>query len=412
MRPSVPLIAALTFALSGCFNFDAAYDKYCTLNRCDGGGSATGGGTGTGGGSAGGGVGGAAGGGSGGAAGGGTGGSAGGVGGGGGGGGAAGGGSGGGTGGGSGGGAGGGMGDAACDSGLCYVRSYDIPKLQMRTITAVTPNAVFAGGDEGTVVRWDGTSFFPTKTPNNTGNIWAVHGVSPNAVWAGGGAGGRTNQWNGSDWVPYPNNAVSTGSKSIWGVYALSDGGALAGASNGELFRWVGGVWTLEAVTENDYLDDITGCNDEEQVYVVTYKGNVYRYNADGGFALEYTGTTILDSLHCHPTGGSWAVGESGLVLKRNDATNGWEVQALGLTSDLFSVWTSDQNETWIVGGQRTLIRVVPDAGMKSYNLPPYQLGYFHDVSGVGDNLWVAANYAPSATHDGGVIVHFKIGPP
>ena len=394
----------LSLALAGCFNFDAAYARYCTYNRCPDGGAAGGGAGGGSGGGSGGGVAGGGGGGVGGGSGGGVaGGSGGGTG-------------GGGTGGGDAGidgGADAGPPDAGglfCDAGLCFVRSYDIPKLQMWTVWAVSPNEVFAGGFNGTVVRWDGTNFNPTKTPGMTGDIWAVHGATANHVWAAGTPGFNTNRWNGTDWVPYTQTA---GSGSIYGVYGLPDGvQALAATSDGHVLRWTGTAWTLAGSTPStaDTFDDITGC-DADNAWMVTYEGLIYRYQADAGVMLEYGGAVSLDSIFCHPTAGVWAVGSGGLVLKRDDDAGTWAPVSLGLTTNLNGVWISPAGETWIAGGTRTLVRIV-DGGAVPYNLPPYNLGTYTDISGAGNSIWVTGLYSPNATYDGGLIVQYVVGPP
>ena len=401
MRISPGLLAVLCLAFAGCFNFDSAYDKYCATHVCSsdggvgggtGGGSAGGSGGGTGGGSVGGGVGG-----------GGTGGGGGGSG-------------GGGVGGGVGGGTGGGSfdagppdaGPAPCDSGICFVRSYDVPKLQMWTVSAIAPNAVYVGGWGGTVVRWDGTSFTPYKTPGMTGEIWGISGVVPNNVFAVGDPGNHTNRWDGTDWRP-ENNTVGQGV--IWGVYALPDGvGFLGAASYGEILKWTGAAWTVATTAPvADSFEDISGC-DADNIWAITYNGNIFRYVPDAGVTKEFTGTNTLESIYCGPSG-VWAVGNGGFVMRRTDAGT-WEQQSLGLAANLYGVWGSPSGETWIAGGNRTLARITGDGGVITYNLQPYNLGAYTDVEGAGDSIWVSGIYSTGAGYDGGLIVQYRVGPP
>ncbi len=364
------LIPFLVLALAGCFNFEGAYDRYCQLNKCSDGG--------TGGGAAGGSGGGAAGGGAG----------------------------------------GGGVADAGpadagpptCDAGLCFVRSYDVPKLQMWSVWAVSPTNVFAGGFNGTVVRFDGNTFAPTTTPLMTGPIWGVHGAAPTNVWAVGSTGFNTNQWNGASWVPHTNPA---GNGSMYGVYGLPNGiEALSITSQGQVLRWTGTAWTVAAsvMTPGNWFEDIHGC-DGDDAWLVTYEGSVYRYSSDGGMVREFTGTTNLDAVYCHPTTGVWAVGSSGLVLARDNDAGSWSTVNLGLTANLNGIYISSAGEPWIVGSNRTLVRVV-DGGAVSYNLPPYNLATFTDVAGTGDSIWVTGLYSQSATFDGGVIAQYLSTPP
>ncbi len=382
--------------LAACFDFDGAYNRFCASEHCDGG-SGGGAGGGAGGGGTGGGK-------DGGAGGGGTGG-----------------GLGGGAGGGSAGGAGGGGtggGDAGTDAGvdagvftcdagqLCFVRSYDTPKKVLQSVWAATPNEVWAAGDQGTVVRWNGAAFTPMLLPQTSGNQYALWGTSPADVWAVGSPGSITHRWNGSTWIPI----TTPGSYSSYGVVAFSPSSALMITYASEILSWNGTAWAHGPLDSSPSYYGLTACTPDE-AWVSTGDGRVFRYQADAGtVALEYTapGTPSLNALFCSPTEGVWVVGGSGTVARRQ-AGGVWTTLPTGNAASLNSIWISPQGTVWLAGDNRTLLRLT-DAGVEPFNLPPYNLGFYSDVFGVGDDLWVSGGYSQVAGFDGGVMIQYRVG--
>jgi hypothetical protein len=380
---------------AGCLDFDGAYNGYCDAGRCaqdDGGsgggsggsGGGTGGSGGTGGGTGG------SGGGTGGA-GGGTGGS---------------GGAGGGTGG-TGGAGGGGADPLLCDAGLCYVRHYDTPLRNMEAVHQAAPNSVFAGALGGITIRWDGTGFMPFQLPQTTGQVWAISGTGPSDYYAVGSPGSVIHRWDGANWIPHQGLLPSY---SYYGVWAPAPGRALAASYDTHVMSWDGAAWTVAASNTTFGSEDIHGCNQSE-AWLPTYEGKIMRYTPDGGLRLIYDGGTALSSVWCHPVGGVWVVGYSGTVL-RSQPDGGFAAFDAGITNNLYTVWVSDAGDVWMGGSVRTLIRYRNfGAGARTaYNVAPFGLGYYTDLSGLNDELWLTGNYAP-ASGDGGAVVQYRVGP-
>ena len=108
-----------------------------------------------------------------------------------------------------------------------------------------------------------------------------------------------------------------------------------------------------------------------------------------------------------------WAVGNSGLVMVRDPKTEAWSPRSVGVTNALYTVWISPAGEAWIAGTLRTLLRVATDAGIASYNIRPYDLATYTDITGsTDDSIWVTGLYSQNATFDGGVIIHYLATPP
>ena len=393
------LLLPVLLLAPACLDFDAVYAGYCDAGRCgpDGGGGGSAGG-GAGGGSVGGGAGGGA---SGGGAGGGT--AGGGAGGGAAGGGAAGGGSGGGTGGG-----GGGGGALTCDAGLCFLRSYDVPSRYVSTVWAASSTSVIAGASGGRTVHWDGQQFTTSQLPQSTGSLWEIAAASPTEYWAVGQPASVIHGWNGTAWVPYT-SLTATGS--YYGVVAPTPGFALAASTYGEVMTWNGSAWTRGAVLGSVTPYDVTACS-PSTAWVAMGNGQIFQWTPGGGLVLSYDGGTSIDALWCDPVEGVWAVGTAGVML--NAPLDGGPFRAFdsGTTVPLNTVFVSPAGDLWVGGNVRTLVRWRNGGRGErtAYNEPPYGLGYFTDIHGTGNELWVTGNYAP-ASGDGGIIVHYVVGP-
>jgi hypothetical protein len=181
-----------------------------------------------------------------------------------------------------------------------------------RSVWGSGPNDVWAVGDAGTILHWNGTAW--TGVPSGTGNdLYGVWGSGPNDVWAVG-AGGTVLHWNGTAWT-----GVSSGTtnylRSVWGSGA-SDVWAVGDA--GTILHWNGTAWT-RASGPPDSLEGVWGSG----------------------------------------TGDVWAVGEFGTVLHWNDGT-AWTCVSIGTTNSLRGVWGSGANDVWAVGFGGTILERSP----------------------------------------------------
>lgn len=214
---------------------------------------------------------------------------------------------------------------------------------------------VFAAGEDGQILRIEGSSVTPMTTPG-TGIVFGLWGSSPTDLWAvGGNQGGASGAFawrsDGGDFVEaegFPTELAAT--DAIWKVFGRSasdvclvgtggtvlryDGATLAaedaGASvslftvHGDAERLIAvGGFGVGALLENDgtgwvdaspenapQLIGVTALGGE--AYAVGVDGVVYRRGDDGVWALEPTRVGAFLPLHAasiDPDGGVWAVG-------------------------------------------------------------------------------------------------------
>ena len=87
-----------------------------------------------------------------------------------------------------------------------------------RSVWGTAKNNVWAGGDQGTLIRWNGLNWTTVFTnPNRPINT--IYGSGPNDIWAVGGnfatGTSTTLRWNGAQW-----SDIQTGvSTPLWNVW-------------------------------------------------------------------------------------------------------------------------------------------------------------------------------------------------
>jgi hypothetical protein len=287
------------------------------------------------------------------------------------------------------------------------VRSYDTPKRQLETVWAATPTEVWAAGDTGTVVHWNGSTFTPMLLPQSGGTQYALWGTSASDVWCVGSPASITHRWNGSAWVPI----TSLGSYGSYGVVAYAPDNALAISAASSVLAWNGSAWSVQLLDTNTNYYAIHGCNADE-AWISTDDGRIFHYVPDGGaLALEYTdpSASSIDALFCHPTEGVWAVGSGGKVIRRQ--AGAWTPYSIGaVTNALTSVWVSADGTAWIAGDSRTLLRISDGGVIVPFNVPPYNVGSYTDLFGIGNDLWITGRYSQVGGFDGGVMLQYRVG--
>lgn len=215
---------------------------------------------------------------------------------------------------------------------------------------------MFAGGEDGQILRIDGVDQIAPMTTPGTGIVFGLWGSSPADMWAvGGNQGGASGAFawhlDGDAFAladGFPTELETT--DAIWKVFGRGAGDVCMVGTNGTVLRYDGSAITAEdagasvslftvhgnadrliavggfgvgALLENDgtgwvdaspegapQLIGVTASAD--QAYAVGVDGVVYRRGDDGVWALEPTGAGAFLPLHAatiDPDGGVWAVG-------------------------------------------------------------------------------------------------------
>ncbi len=147
----------------------------------------------------------------------------------------------------------------------------------INALSTAGENDVWACGDNGTVLRWDGTEWRLTIT-SIVPDCYDLHMISSTAGWICGGQG-FVARYDGQNWVAYPQSLKVV---NLYGLHAVDTTEVWVCGEHGTILHYKWGGWE----------DKSPGISDD--LYAI-------RVNADG-------------------TG--WAVGDNGRILKREPGGN------------------------------------------------------------------------------------------
>ena len=265
-------------------------------------------------------------------------------------------------------------------------------------------NDVWAVGDRGTILHWDGSAW--TKVPSNTtAHLFGVAMVSASRGWAAGSDGAIV-EWNGSAWnvvppkssdwyravaiVPgtQPVQAWAPGDKAGVGFFLYYDGaewktkigdytpifgGTLfdvsmlsAGAGwavgnkfggtgmVGQTLRWDGARWnTFSNPADELYAVHMLSASDG---WSVGEAGAAYRWNGAAWSKVPTPRTELLNDVHMVAASDGWAVGEAGAILRWNGSA--WtDYTAASISQDLRGVAMISAADGWAVGDGGVILR-------------------------------------------------------
>jgi hypothetical protein len=270
----------------------------------------------------------------------------------------------------------------------------------LRGVWGRAANDVWAVGDGGTILHWDGNAWSSKFASGTSNALFSVWGNSSNDVWSVG-AGGTIIHWDGRTWSGSTSGTIRT-LRAVWGssakdVWAVGDLGTIV--------RWNGRAWsctTCPAIIMNRYLFGLWGSSannvwtvgqDEVQVALFRWNGNSWSEMFVPGAATGQTGGVWGSSsddvwavgwgnpgiVHWNGNGWSglisfsisgaqnalnavwgtsskdlWVVGDAGTVLHGNGSE--WSNVSKATPSVLNSVWGSSSKDVWAVGANGTII--------------------------------------------------------
>jgi hypothetical protein len=209
------------------------------------------------------------------------------------------------------------------NSGANWTTTVSGTENNLNAVWGTSTGNVYAVGDGGTIVRWDGTTL-SVETSNTTQDLLAIWGTSESNIWAAGDAG-TVVRYNGSTWsvTTLPTAASLRG---IWGssptnVYIVGDTGAVR--------RWNGSSWApvtgvAAAATKEGFLRNLNAVwgSSATDVYFVGDTGVIIHGNGTSWEQQPYeTGFPIHRDLHgVWGTGPAdvWAVAKHTVILHNN----------------------------------------------------------------------------------------------
>jgi hypothetical protein len=246
---------------------------------------------------------------------------------------------------------------------------------RMHRLWASGPADVWAIGEAGLVMHWDGSRWSEQRLAGNLVSIW---GGARNDVWING-CGDRFYHWNGTAWsrVRSPIPAEYAGvCPVLWGASAND----VSAFDQRYLLRWNGAAWRKEGLPFDDQVPGVNGAS-VSALWSAPSNGDLWAIGAekvgpgfDGYPLVLRRGAGHWDKLPTPQAEGYllavwgdrddnvWAVGTKGLILHWDGTT--WSQEESGVVQALRSIHGAG-GTAWIVGDLGTVLVRALRAGSK-----------------------------------------------
>ncbi len=217
----------------------------------------------------------------------------------------------------------------------------------------------WAVGDDGTIVRWDGSAWSTVASP--TGEfLHSVHMLSPTDGWAVGlisrtggwamGTGGRIIKWDGSSW----SIAAEPMTSSLYSIYMLSSTDGWAVGEHGTIVKWNGSSWsTVKSPPANSFYSVYMLSSTDG--WAMGWNGAIIRWNGSTWSSVASPTKSSLLSVYMISSDEGWAVGVNGAIIRWNGST--WSLVSSPTKGSLASVYMLSPTDGWAVGYEGTIIR-------------------------------------------------------
>ena len=263
----------------------------------------------------------------------------------------------------------------------------------LRTVWGTGPADVWAAGDKGLILHYDGRAWAPSPSGTEE-NLTGIVGTGPANVYASGEKGGIYH-WDGKEWrqvADTPDTALvhmwASGPDDVWAV------GIDNADEVGTMRHWNGAKWESQEISGAGSLWGIGGTGPKDVWMVGTStKGDGYVIHGDGRHfdANGYKGPAARGVWCARPDdvwvapyqgalqhwngtswaaaqtvdgpwfrlGGSgsddvWAVGLNGITQHLHGGA--WSTAATGTNQIIWSVWSVSPASAWAVGNNGTLL--------------------------------------------------------
>lgn len=239
----------------------------------------------------------------------------------------------------------------------------------VQSIWALSPNDIWAVGNGGSILHYDGASWTLKPVPVGVSeNLYGVWASGPSSVWAVG-AFGRILRYDGTTWSTV-NSPTTMTLYGIWGVsptdiWAVGD--ATSAATQGTFLRYTGTTW--QTVTDSGLGTgqiNSVWADSPSFIYVCGVGGLLARYNGSTWNTIQSNTTLSLHAIWGTPggltTSSVYAVGDGGTILRiRYAVDTQWsKVPSSGTTSTLYGIHGDGSQVIYAVGSGGAVVRADP----------------------------------------------------
>jgi len=234
----------------------------------------------------------------------------------------------------------------------------------IRSISSIDDNNAWAVGDAGLILKYDGIQWNEVYSPT-TKNLHKVKIIDATHGWAVGNQ--VVLRYNGTTWTVFNQSSINgVDWQDIWAgdannVWICGAGGRIAYWNNGSFVNR-----NLPA----GYTDLIYGVwvNSPTDAWVCTYNGRIFHWEGISWSGVFYPVTTKLLAIEFVNAGYGWVVGEGGEIQRWTGIV--WSKYPYPQTGNaLFSISMIGLDNGWIVGGNGTILRLIPSAEVESRSL-------------------------------------------
>ena len=192
----------------------------------------------------------------------------------------------------------------------------DGPVVTLNGVWGSAPRNMFAVGEGGTILHYDGreVSHLPTTVDTTLFDVW---GSGPNTAWAVG-AGGVVVRWDGVSWKEFRGNASTD--RDFFAVYTAAPGDVWVGGDLNALFRIVGdepGFMGIPGLPEGVPVRDIHGTAPDDIWAVAGFSQLTFVSHFDG---QSWSAVESIPMVTTDPIWRVWALGPNDVWLRLGPA--------------------------------------------------------------------------------------------
>ena len=195
-------------------------------------------------------------------------------------------------------------------------------------------------GDPNDWARWG-----PSGAIYNNVDFYGVYAVAINDVWAGG-ENGNIIHYDGSGWTFFQD----IGNDTVRGIYCNNASDCWAVSDNDRIFHYNGTSWSEDTDVGSGDLNTVY-CNDGSDCWTAgddgSGNGDFYHYNGST-WSFSQQIPLAVKSIYCNGASDCWAATEGEKIYHYNGTT--WSQSADLGTGTLNSVYCNSASNCWAVG--------------------------------------------------------------
>lgn len=223
----------------------------------------------------------------------------------------------------------------------------------LAAIWGASASEVWIGGISGTLLHFDGT-VISSASSGILASILSIYGLSASDVWAG--ADDKALHFDGTTW-----QTVSTASKPVRGIWGATTSQIWAGTISGSVLHYDGKAWTattLPGGDPNEVVMSVWG-SAATDVWAVSDFGHVYHHDGQTWKVVPTINDMPLEVVWGLSASEVWIGGSGGLY--RFDGAQWTEVNTgilgAGTTpKTVLGIWGAAPDDLWVLGDKGLIL--------------------------------------------------------